>query len=258
MKPNVPAYLQSWSAELLSRANRVRQLIGDAHWLSDGHHKEELLRDFLSRYLPSDLVVSRGFVTLGGETARCSPEVDILVSDLQLNAPLFNEGGLQIVDPSSVTAIIEVKTQFGRPALVDALTATCRSRSIVGIKRDLNQVWTGIVMYGGSREPDSILNTLESAVTEAARLGTEQGWLGVGCWPTALVILDGVVVFIRNDDPGLLELRLFALKELSIACAIADLLGHVRRVRGGSVWGGLDDVVESLDVGQPTTRSIRL
>jgi len=40
MKPNVHSYLCSWSDELVSRANRVRMLIGDAHWLSDGHHKE--------------------------------------------------------------------------------------------------------------------------------------------------------------------------------------------------------------------------
>jgi len=38
-------YLGSWAAELGARQNRVRMLIGDAHWLSDGHHKEAILRE---------------------------------------------------------------------------------------------------------------------------------------------------------------------------------------------------------------------
>lgn len=258
MKSNVPAYLESWSSELMSRADRVRQLIGEAHWLSDGHHKEELLRDFLRRHLSSDLVATRGFVTADNESRRCSPEVDILVSDPRLNPPLFNEGGLQIVDPSSVIASIEVKTQFGKAALMDAFSATTRTRSVISSRRDLKQVWTGVVLYSGSRAPASILRTLEAAVIETAKVANAEGWLRLGCWPTVLVVLSRAVVFLSQDDPAEIQCRLFELKELSMACAMADLFGHIRRVRGGPPWGGLDDVIESLNVGHPIKQSIRL
>lgn len=50
-------YLESWSNELIARASRVRQLIGSRHWLSDGHHKEMLVREFLKRYLPVTLEI---------------------------------------------------------------------------------------------------------------------------------------------------------------------------------------------------------
>src|SRR4051794_17511886 len=45
--PNRQRYLVSLAEELYAQANRVRDLIGDAHWLSDGHHKEYLLIDLL-------------------------------------------------------------------------------------------------------------------------------------------------------------------------------------------------------------------
>jgi len=63
MVPNRNRYLASLSAELRAQATRVRDLIGDRHWLSDGHHKEYLLKDMLARHVPSSVAVSRGFVT---------------------------------------------------------------------------------------------------------------------------------------------------------------------------------------------------
>ena len=115
-----PDYLESWSKELHSRADRVRQLIGDAHWLSDGHHKEAILREFLRRYLPVHVQVSRGFIRRA-LTDDCSPEVDILIADLMANQPFFNEGDLLVVSPSSVIAHMEIKTKFGKSELLDAL-----------------------------------------------------------------------------------------------------------------------------------------
>ena len=57
---NPLSYLAISSQELEARAQRVRTLIGDAHWLSDGNHKEALLREFLRRYLPPELVITMG------------------------------------------------------------------------------------------------------------------------------------------------------------------------------------------------------
>ena len=105
-------YLESWGLELTARQNRVRLLIGDAHWLSDGHHKEAILREFLQRYLPSEVVCSTGFIRAATPEKRCSPEVDILVYSGRVHLPYFSEGGISIVDPASVLANIEVKSSF--------------------------------------------------------------------------------------------------------------------------------------------------
>ena len=62
IEQNTPEFLKSWSAEIKSKANRVRDLIGDVHWLSDGNHKETLIRAFIRSYVPD--VLSIGPVSL--------------------------------------------------------------------------------------------------------------------------------------------------------------------------------------------------
>lgn len=42
MEPEPCKCFESWSEDLKSRSDRVRRLIGDAHWLSDGHHRTPL------------------------------------------------------------------------------------------------------------------------------------------------------------------------------------------------------------------------
>lgn len=81
------ACLESWSDELLSRASRVRNLIGDAHWLSDGHHKEELVRAYLVRHLPKAYRISRGFICSTDAKTRVSPEIDVLITDEAAELP---------------------------------------------------------------------------------------------------------------------------------------------------------------------------
>src|SRR3712207_1006807 len=99
-------YLASISEELLSQANRVRDLIGDRHWFSDGHHKEQLLASVLRRHLPADIIVSRGFVIDAVDPGGCSKEQDILVVDAHREAPIFRQGDLVICFPRTILAAI--------------------------------------------------------------------------------------------------------------------------------------------------------
>src|SRR5210317_2216194 len=107
MKADFSSYLESWSKELTSRSNRVRNLIGDAHWLSDGHHKEYIIRDFLKRLLPNRIKVTTGFVRPLNLENKCSTEIDVLVLDNHLQPPFFSEGGIDIVPPTSCIAHLE-------------------------------------------------------------------------------------------------------------------------------------------------------
>src|SRR4051812_43930803 len=55
-------YQESLALELRASMDRVRHLIGEAHWLTDGEHKESVLRQVLRTRLPDSTAVGRGFV----------------------------------------------------------------------------------------------------------------------------------------------------------------------------------------------------
>ena len=151
-------YLSSWAQELHARSNRVRQLIGDAHWLSDGHHKEYLLRDFIQRYLSPDLLISRGFICTPSRVRKCSKEIDILISAPSIQAPLFNEGGLQIMTPRAVVGHLEIKSKCTKSNLRDALQNQTHTQRLITNPAKRASIWRGIVFY----ESDPSLNSTKA------------------------------------------------------------------------------------------------
>ncbi|HHI87436.1 MAG TPA: hypothetical protein ENK03_00645, partial [Candidatus Cloacimonetes bacterium] len=56
------AFQKSITDELLIVKDRVRKLIGNAHWVTDGRHKESVLKDVIKRFLPKNISVGTGFV----------------------------------------------------------------------------------------------------------------------------------------------------------------------------------------------------
>lgn len=110
-------YFADLSKELRAVQNRIRNLIGDAHWPSDGAWKESALRAVLRRYLPPSFTVGSGFIlTADG----ISTQIDILICDD--SAPiLFRDGDFIISTADCVRAAIEVKTRLTRSQLVEAL-----------------------------------------------------------------------------------------------------------------------------------------
>jgi len=101
---------KSISLELVALKNRVRHLIGDAHWGEEGGYKEAVLRNVIRKQLPDDLILGTGFIVReGGGKIKVSSQIDILIIDK--NAPvLFREGDFIITTPLNVRGIIEVKT----------------------------------------------------------------------------------------------------------------------------------------------------
>jgi len=59
---DVIKYFESLSTELSSLKDRVRYIIDDKHWLTDGEWKESVLRSILRRHLPSSVCVGSGFL----------------------------------------------------------------------------------------------------------------------------------------------------------------------------------------------------
>lgn len=105
---NIEAYFKSISSECSTLKNRVRMLIEDNHWPTDGEWKESVLRSMIRRSAPENLTVGRGFVV---DHDRCSTQIDVLVYDNTLPV-LYKEGDLVFVTPSSCRAIIEVKSRL--------------------------------------------------------------------------------------------------------------------------------------------------
>jgi hypothetical protein len=98
-------YFHSLSDEVGALRDRVRFLIGDKHWPTDGEWKESAIRAVLRRHLPATALVGRGFVVAEGRT---STQIDILIHDAD-RPVLFRDGDLVIVTPDAVAAILEVK-----------------------------------------------------------------------------------------------------------------------------------------------------
>lgn len=94
--------------EVNSLKSRVRQLMTNPHWLTDGEWKESVVRQILRRQLPTTALVSRGFIVSGGGE---STQIDVLIHDAA-KPSLFKDGDLVFVTPDAVLGIIEVKSRI--------------------------------------------------------------------------------------------------------------------------------------------------
>lgn len=238
-------YLESWSDELIARASRVRQLIGDRHWLTDGHHKEVIVREFLTRYLPTTLDIGSGFIkSLDG--GSCSPEVDILISDCSKHPAYFNEGGIQILSPSSTIAYLEMKSSFGSSSLCKALSAV--SNTQLSLKEHKNKVWRGICFATVDKKYPSFQKTVHEKLTELiSSLEFNTAQEVIERLPTCISSFESYLVFIsKNDSKNSVCLNYFDLNKLSISVTFIDLFEHVRSHFGNNQLGELSEIVESL------------
>ena len=123
----IEQFFQSLTSELEALKDRVRQLIDDRHWQTDGEWKESVIRHVLRRHLPASVEVGRGFV-IAAESA--SHQIDILLSD-STKPVLFRDGDLAFVTPDAVLGIIEVKTRATPSAVSEAATKLAEDMLLV-------------------------------------------------------------------------------------------------------------------------------
>ena len=100
-------YYRLKAAELLNELSQVRTFI-KRHGPTIGILTEEILRNFLATYLPKGISVEQGFII--GDDGTLSKQIDILIYDSQLFAPLYRINNIVVVPSASVLAIVEVKT----------------------------------------------------------------------------------------------------------------------------------------------------
>ena len=150
-------FIESWSEEIASKANRVQNLIGAAHWLTVGRHKESLLRDFLRRAIPSRFTVSSGFIANLDHGApvnfadQVSREIDILITDKEAELHWFDEGDVVVVPPEAAKAQVHVKTEFGTSEIKDCLTGAEKALQVFSSSRRRSDLWSAAVFFAHNR-----------------------------------------------------------------------------------------------------------
>lgn len=111
-------YFRSVTVEVEALKDRVRHLIEDHHWQTDGEWKESVIRQVLRRHLPTSVSVGRGFVVTA---TSVSHQLDVLIFDSS-KPVLFRDGDLAFVTPDAVLGAIEVKSR-ATPAILAAAAA---------------------------------------------------------------------------------------------------------------------------------------
>ncbi|MCK4308317.1 hypothetical protein KAW50_08840 [candidate division WOR-3 bacterium] len=179
MEINPKEFQKSITRELDTIKNRVRNLIGDAHWGEEGRYKEAILRNSIKRFLPSNLSIGTGFVVSGYnrrnvEEIKVSNQIDIIVFDNTCPV-LFCEGDFVITTRRNVRAIIEVKTRIRNADLSDIIPKSInngrllnsRSERVLSRKMICNrrqEIFNGILSFEYDDDPHS--SVLESALKQ--------------------------------------------------------------------------------------------
>ncbi|PFS62766.1 hypothetical protein COK41_14900 [Bacillus cereus] len=142
---NMIHYFMSIADELSTLKNRIRNLMSDPHWLTDGEWKESVLRNVLRRYLPETINVGRGFIY---SSTGCSTQIDILLYDVSYPI-LFKDGDLVFVTPDAVRGIIEVKSKANYQTLAVAFEKLTSNAQMVNTSRRDNDTpcFTGLFSY---------------------------------------------------------------------------------------------------------------
>lgn len=174
MPGNVRHYQESVTKELDIVKNRVRNLIGDAHWGEEGRFKEAVLKNALRRVLPNNLSVGTGFIlkAVGSNDNdnKLSKQIDIIIYD-NTYPVLFSEGDFIITTFSNVRGIIEVKTRLDHNSFrttLRHLDSSLRDFITDLQASDARKIFTGIFAFDFSGNIHS--DAIDEALVQSKRI----------------------------------------------------------------------------------------
>jgi hypothetical protein len=157
---------KSIAEELTVTQNRIRNLISGRHWLSDGEHREAVLRKALRNHVPEAFHVGKGFISFEDSTSN---QTDILITDKE-HPTLFKDGDLRVVTPDAVRAIIEVKKSISDRAELKEYLGKLADNA-AGVRKanePISWCWAGLFVFdrknlgnsGRILEHESVLEVL--------------------------------------------------------------------------------------------------
>lgn len=160
-------YFRSISAEMEALKDRVRFLISDSHWPTDGEWKESVLRTVIRRSAPKTLSVGRGFVVSG---ERSSTQLDILIYD-NTHPVLYRDGDLVFVSPAACRAVIEVKSSINSANFSESCNKLGSVANLVRRSPGGRRTFIGLFSYESRVRPNRALEILaESSQGDSARV----------------------------------------------------------------------------------------
>lgn len=164
-------FFTSQTETMLSQYENIEQLLGppDSDWTWIGEHCEVLLREAIRKFIPPSLGVAKGYIhgvrRDGRKIDRC-PEIDILVFDPEIAAPLFSMGDFAIVRPESVIAIIQVKRTLSETTLAKAVDNIVEGKKHIrdcpqfGFRKRVGEVFSAVVTF-----EDTISDTTNGSIS---------------------------------------------------------------------------------------------
>lgn len=230
MVPNRSRYLASVSEELRAQATRVRDLIGDKHWLSDGHHKEYLVKHAFARHVPAGVAVSRGFVAHPQRSDLISREQDLVFVDTFALAPVFDQGGLCIAFPQQTLAAIAVKTTFSTRELADACDTLHSVRQVAHYAGMTDSPWCGVLFFESDTTPEAkwcekIGRTISAFEQKAESLSSMRS-------APDIVAIAGVASFLVDSvDASTRDIRVRGFSGDGLVVLLNSLLSHLATCR---------------------------
>lgn len=237
MDSNRSRYLQSLGAEVSAQAHRVRDLIGDRHWPSDGSHHEAVLAGVLGRHLPTGVILRRGFVVAPQRSDICSGEQDLLLIETLREAPCFDQNGLAICFPRNLLASVEVKSTLSKTAVTNAVKHLLELGDVLAGAGVQVAPWLGVFVHdmpkdakdAGEKIRDWVCELLEKVSLPRIGLESENRFL----LPSAIAV--GDTHFCRVDFAPDRGIRVTAYNGPGHATAafFACLLEHLAASRKG-------------------------
>jgi hypothetical protein len=154
------SYYRSLTDEIGALRDRVRQLIGGAHWSSDGAWKESILKAAVRRHLPANIGMGSGFIA---EPQGCSTQLDIVFYDNR-HPVLFRDGDFVVVPSKAVRGIVEVKTTITTSTLPKALNKLVANAGMAGAHGE--HKFVGLFAYESAlpdAHPERVIEALSAS-----------------------------------------------------------------------------------------------
>jgi hypothetical protein len=227
IQQDLVAYHKSISSELKSTKSRIRQLIGSAHWQTDGEHKESILRKVIEDFAPESLRIGKGFVCYPNSElsdAKSSKQIDILITS-KSKPTLYKDIDLHLVTADAVEAIVEVKTKLQVGESLESALASLsnNTRRIRENSRNQNSCWAGLFVYeSGSVSHQSILEALQKIVNHDEKSAIN--CVAVGADLFVRFWLDGHPTSSPTREP---MWHSYQLKDLAHSYFISNLIMHL-------------------------------